>query len=223
MHDNFNFTPKILHSDFDKALYEAIKNNIYFGKTVIHSKCLFHFAQSLRNRLSKIRFTSKKLNNTSIEIIRNMELLCFIKKINIQTYKDLILNKLKDNQKLKLFVKYLQNYVFKLNPSVYNYEELINIKKSDEDTENIFLQKFYSTNNIVESINSKINFYLPKTSTNNKNFLDSISKIIINNTFTKKEIIRRDFVTRSLFFLIDELDLNNNPKLITYDEFKNIL
>jgi len=223
MHNNFNFTPKILHSDFDKALYEAIKNNIYFGKTVIHSKCLFHFAQSLRNKLSRIGFTSKKLNKISIEIIRNVELLCFIKKINIQTYKDLILNKLKDNQKLKLFVNYLQNYVFKLNPSVYNYEELINIKKSDDDTDNIFLQKFYSTNNIVESINSKINFYLPKTSTNNKNFLDSISKIIINNTFEKKEIIRRDFVTRSLFFLIDELDLNNKPKWITYDEYKNAL
>ena len=97
LHDNFNFLPKILHTDFDKALYESIKSNIYFGKNIIHSKSSFHFAQGLRKKLSNIGFTTKKLNKTSIEILRNVELICFIEKKNIQIYKDLIINKLKDN------------------------------------------------------------------------------------------------------------------------------
>ena len=223
LHDNFNFLPKILHTDFDKALYESIKSNIYFGKNIIHSKCLFHFAQGLRKKLSNIGFTTKKLNKTSIEILRNVELIFFIEKKNIQIYKDLIINKLKDNEKLKKFIKYLNPYIFKLNPSAYNYEELINLKKNDDkDEDNIYLQKFYTTNNIVESINGKLNLNLLKKSTNNKNFLESINKVIINNSFEKKEIIRHDYITKSLILLIEEYELNKYPKWITCEEYINI-
>ena len=71
----------------------------------------------------------------------------------------MILDKIENKFELKEFVKYLKSYLFKLNPDVYNYEELINIKSNNE---NKYLNKFYTTNNIVESINSKLNYYLPK-------------------------------------------------------------
>ena len=82
LYENFDFQPKILHTDFDKAIYLAIKNNIHL-KDTIHSKCLFHFSQMVRKRLKKIGYCKNKLNKNSIEIIRNIELLAFIKKKNI--------------------------------------------------------------------------------------------------------------------------------------------
>ena len=70
---------------------------------------------------------------------------------------------------MKEFVKYLVNYIFKLNPDVYNYEALIKYKSKNISKSKI-LKKFYTTNNIVESLNSKLNYYLPKKSTNNRRF-----------------------------------------------------
>ena len=120
-----------------------------------------------------------------MEIIRNLEILCFVKKEKIKFYKELIIKKLKEIKKLKSFCDYLNNYLFKLNDSVYNYEDLINYKKEAENNSidnNKYLDTLYLTNNVVESINSELNFYLSKISTNNKSFLESISKVMTNNT-----------------------------------------
>ena len=43
MVENMNFFPLIIHTEFERAFNLAIKKNTYFGETVIHSKCLFHF------------------------------------------------------------------------------------------------------------------------------------------------------------------------------------
>ena len=50
--------------------------------------------------------------------------------------------------------KYLKNYLFKVNESVYNYENLIYKENGQINIENKFLKKLYLTNNISESINS---------------------------------------------------------------------
>ena len=50
--------------------------------------------------------------------------------------------------------------MLKLNESVYNYENLIDYKKEAENNSidnNKYLDTLYLTNNVVESINSKLN------------------------------------------------------------------
>lgn len=53
----------------------------------------------------------------------------------------------------------------------------------------IYLLKFNTTNNIVESLNSIFNFYLSKRSTNNRDFINSISKILINSKLLEKTLL----------------------------------
>lgn len=38
-----------------------------------------------------------------------------------------------------------------------------------------------------------------------------------------KKSVRRDFITRTLIILCEKYDLNNNPKFITFEEFKKEL
>ena len=82
------------------------------------------------------------------------------------------------------------------------------------------MNKIYFTNNTVENINSKINYYLPKKITNNVDFVNSISKIIINSKFTKNEVIRKDYITRSIISIIKKFKLNETPRWISYSDFK---
>ena len=97
---------------------------------------------------------------------------------------------------------------------------MINIKSNNE---NKYLNKFYTTNNIVESINSKLNYYLPKKSTNNIDFLNSITKLLSNSILNEKNIIRHDYVTRSILLLIEDLNFNDSLKWINYDDLNSYL
>ena len=223
LYENFNFKPMIIHTDFEKSLISSIKKNQYFGKTVINSKCLFHLGQMILKQLIKIGYHKKKFNKKAIEILRNIEILCFIKKEKIKDYKDIIIKKLSGNDNYKSFLNYLKNYFFKLNETVYNYEKIIYNQQGDIIEDNKFLNKLYLTNNVSESINSKLNYYLPKRATNNKDFVESISKICINNNIKKNNIIRHDYITRSMLLMIKDLNLNENPKWISYEEFYNFL
>ena len=93
--DNFNFGPKIIH--FEKALCIAIKNHDNLKNDIIHIKCLFHFSQMIYRKLYKIGYTKKKLNKTTVEIIRNIELICFLNKDKIKEQQNLIIEKLNHN------------------------------------------------------------------------------------------------------------------------------
>ena len=72
----------------------------------------------------------------------------------------------------------------------------------------------------MESINSKINFYLPKRLTNNLDFIETIKKIIINSKFNDNEIKRHDYITQSILEIIKIYDFNNNITWIKYETFK---
>ena len=50
--ENFNFLPEIIHTDFEKSFYLVINNNKYFKDKIIHSKCIFHFSQMIKKKLS---------------------------------------------------------------------------------------------------------------------------------------------------------------------------
>ena len=219
LYENFNFKSIIIHTDFEKSLISSIRKNQYFGTTVINSKCLFHLGQMIIKQLNKIGYHKKKFNKKAIEILRNNEILCFIKKENIKYYKDIIIKKLSGNDNYKPFLNYLKNYFFKLNETIYNYEKIIYNEKGEIIDDNKFLNKLYLTNNIAESINSKLNYYLPKRATNNKDFVESILKICINNNIKKTNIIRHDYITRAMLLIIKELRLNENPKWISYEDY----
>ena len=49
------------------------------------------------------------------------------------------------------------------------------------------MNKIYITNNNVESINSKINYYLPKNITSNINFVQFLTNLIANNKLNNNE------------------------------------
>ena len=129
--------------------------------------------------------------------MRNIQILCFINKDKIKKLKDIIFDKLKETNKLKNVISYLKKYLFKLNESSYNYEDFLNYKGNNNFE---IMTKIYFANNIVENINSKINYYLPKKITNNVDFVNSISKIIINSKFNKNEVIRKEYYSFYYFY-----------------------
>lgn len=47
---------------------------------------MFHFAQMLTKKLSKFGFFKRKINKQSIEIIRDFQLLEFLKKENLNKF-----------------------------------------------------------------------------------------------------------------------------------------
>ena len=175
----------------------------------------------IRGRLTKTGICRKKINPKACEILKNIELLCFINIKNITKFKNIILEKLKNDNKIKSFYNYLKKYLFNLNPKFYNYVELI--KYFQKDNNNLFLNKLYTTNNICESINSKINYNLPKKTIDNKNFISAITKIILNSTIENPEKNRNDYITKSLILLIDKTNFNKNLRWIDYSEFKDYL
>ena len=71
------------------------------------------------------------------------------------------------------------------------------------------------------SINSKINFYLPKKVTSNYDFINTLSNVFINNTFVNKTIKRHDYITKALIKIIQDENLNDKLNWISFAQFKS--
>ena len=197
---NNGLKPKIIHTDFENSLTLAIKENKNIGNNLIHTRCFFHYSQMIKKNLSKTGLCKKKNHHLSVEIISNLELLCFLDLNKIKEFQKIIINKLEPYTNLKSFVNYLKSYLFKLSPKVYNYFEIIEHFKNDNN--NKFIDKLYTTNNICESLNSKISFNLPKKVANNFNFVQALSNILSNEFFDEnKKIYRKDYKTQCLLKL----------------------
>ena len=113
----------------------------------------------------------------------------------------------------------MNNYLFAIEPEIYNYNNIIDYIKELNVTS--FMEKLFLTNNICESINSKINYNLPKKNTNNYIFVNSINKFFINQNISEKnnKRIRHDYITWAFLKLIEDTNFNLNLKWITYEEF----
>ena len=94
LNEFFYFKPKFIMSDFEAALAAAIKKNKVTKNDTIHLKCIFHFSQMLIKKLYKCGFCKRKLNKKTVEILRNIQMLLFIKKENIEKYENIIIEKL---------------------------------------------------------------------------------------------------------------------------------
>ena len=75
----------------------------------------------------------------------------------------------------------------------------------------------------MESINAKLNYYFPKKSTNNIDFLNNIRKLLSNNILNEKNIIRHDYIQRSIILLNKDLKIDDNLKWLNYDELNSYL
>ena len=79
---------------FDEAEKLALEAKNIFNKKPLIIYCFFHFIKSIRERLRKINFCNRKLNKLSLEIIKNIEVICFINKDKVKSFQDFLLNKL---------------------------------------------------------------------------------------------------------------------------------
>lgn len=163
----------------------------------------------------------KKFNKNGNEILSNIELLCFLDINNINKFKNIILDHLKKYYKLENFIKYLNNYLFKLPHQAYNYSQLI--KYFEEKNNSNFINKLYTTNNIVESVNAMLAFNLPKRVTQNIDFVKSVSKLLSIESLDIKNSKRKDYKTQALLKLIQEEELNKKLKWISFENFLKYL
>ena len=74
---------------------------------ILYIVCFFHFSKMIRGKLQQIGQCKKKLNRYNVEIISNIELLCFINMEKIKEFQKIILEHLKSDKNMTKFIKYL--------------------------------------------------------------------------------------------------------------------
>lgn len=181
----------------------------------------FHYVKALIEKLIKLKITKRKLNKYSYEIIKNIEIISFIDKKILKKYINFILGKIEEKiniKNIKKFIKYIKKNWFNKKTDLFNYYKLINIINKNKN--NNLMNKFYFSNNISESLNRKINYYIPKKAANCESFYNTIKKIFLNNLIKSDNIIRKDYKTRALILIINDLKLNDNPQWIDIIIFK---
>ena len=126
--------------------------------------------------MEKLNILSSNMTKRSIEILRNLEILCFLDKNRIAKYYNSLKDEISNNENEKNLMIYIEKYWLKKYKDLYSYGELIkdiiNLKNnyinnegSIQSENNLIsklksLEKVYFTNNICETIHSKISKYL---------------------------------------------------------------
>ena len=185
--------------------------------------------------MKKLNMIKKKLNKRSTEILRNLEILTFIDNKNIPSYFEFLKKVISQTEEEKTLMTYLEKYWYKKYKGLYEYGQIIKdtikiknlyvSKNGRRDAENNLisklksLEKIYFTNNICETIHSKISKYLGDNIISKNKFRDTLNFIMNNYSVNFKNNMRRDYVTRTLIILIQKLDLNENYKFIDFDTF----
>ena len=70
--------------------------------------------------MQKLKLTGKILNKKNYEILKNIEILSFIEKANLDEYIEFIIDKLKEKENYNKFIKYLKKTCF-INYNLFNY------------------------------------------------------------------------------------------------------
>ena len=83
---SYNFMPNTCTTDFDKAQIKALKTCESFIKKPYIVPCLFHYSQAILKKFKKLNIIKKKLDKHSYELLRNLEILCFINPKNLKKY-----------------------------------------------------------------------------------------------------------------------------------------
>ena len=216
LNDNYLFNPKVIHTDYESALDKAIKESSFYKNKPINIKCFFHFVKLIKNKILTIEHNKKGIKKLGINILNNIEIISFIDINKMDDYKNFLINEIKKYNNYDSLINYLKSYWFKKIINNYNYscfiKKYLNNKKA--------LDELCVTNNIIESLHSKLNYYLPRHVTNQYNFINVITNILINDSIINSSIIRKDIKTKTLLYIIDKDKLNSYFKWIDEKIFK---
>ena len=61
--ENYNFIPKIVHHDYEYALYSSLDNSKIFGEKISHAFCCFRFIKEIVDKMIKLKMTKRKVNS----------------------------------------------------------------------------------------------------------------------------------------------------------------
>ena len=121
----YDLEPIFIITDFDKSQIYALKNCQLFIKKPFIICCFFHYVQCIIKHFKKFKIIKKKLNKNAYEILRNLEVLAFIDKKNIEIYFKFLKDQLIENDNDQLFFNYYENYWIKRNKNYFNYSDLV--------------------------------------------------------------------------------------------------
>ena len=174
-----------------------------------------------------------------IEILRNLEIYCFIKKEKKDEYFKFLKTQINKNENEEKFMDYMHNYWIKKYGDLIDYSELlddiiklinyyVNHDGNSSSEKNLIsklksLDKIYMTNNICETIHSNISKYIEINKVSKNTFRDTLNYILTDYSIKSKNNIRKDYITRNIIYLIEKYELNEKPQLIDYDTFKKEL
>ena len=176
--------------------------DLFTEKPIIISS-FFHFSQSIYRKLKEYKIIKKSLIKYGYEILRNIEIICFIDPKLIKDYEIFLKKNLKTEKEKKLF-NYIKNYWLKKDFIIFNYSILKEKTKNKK-----VLEQFYIINNIAEWLHSKINYYLPKRRINANDFLYCVKNIMNLNEIKNNKIIRKDIISKTLIKLTSNIkDIN---------------
>ena len=106
---------------------------------------------------------------------------------------------------------------------MYNYSKLLYNEDNSLILENKYLDRFYFTNNVAESIHHKLNLCLQKRKTTCLDFIESIRNCLTNDETKIGAIERYDIKSRTLISIIQCENLKKNFKWINMNEYKEYL
>ena len=210
LNDMFLFNPAVINIDYSASLTRALKTDNIFKKQPIIIHCFFHFVQAIVKNMKSNKIIIHKISKYSFEILKNIELICFIPSNYINSYAKFLKQHLKNDKEIKLYEYLNKNWISK-TPSYFNYYELFNNDLLEEG-----IPHFYTTNNIAESLHSKLTLYLPNKKITNNNII-SMRNVILNYETKINTIKRKDYITKSLICKAKTLQ-KNKYKWLSYDD-----
>ena len=191
MKDMYNFNPGVVHIDYSLSLRKAFLSENLYSKKPIIVHCFFHFIQAIVKKMKKLDIIKKNITKRAFEIIKNIEIICFIPPNLIKKYGDFLKDNLKEDKELKLYNYINKNWISK-DFALFSYYELFNTPSMIAGAEHFFV-----TNNIAETLHHKMNLYLPNKKINNHNFIISLRNVI-RNYETLKRILKGMTISQNL-------------------------
>ena len=156
-----------------------------------------------------------KLNKKNFEILRNIEMICFINPGLLEEYSKFLKKNLKHKEEVQLYIYLKKNWLDK-NFKIFNYYKLI--KDSNQDNSKI-LNHIFLTNNISESLHSKINYYIPRSKMTSFVFINAIKNFLFKNELKTNIIKRRDYISKTLIKFAKDITDSKDFKWITHENF----
>ena len=140
--ENYNFIPKSVHTDYEYALYKAFDNVNIYEKGVIHIFSYFHYIKCIRKKMKTLKLTSNKLNKIAYEVLKNIEILSFIKQDKLENDIKFITERLNNDKEYSKLSNYLMENWFKKNPDLFNYSKILEYRNENENNQKI-LNNFF--------------------------------------------------------------------------------